>query len=140
MLRILTTRRLRQLERAEIDAKVFQDRAHGLAHTVLREQARIGLLEQARDKAVADADYWRARAERFIDQIALKQGIICTPTMTEEPAPEPDKIGSVFSALGHAEINTQTGPAGAAGAAPKVVGVDEAEARQAVQDLIASTK
>lgn len=107
-----------------------------LQHANVRGQVELALTRQARDKAERDANYWRTRAEKFIDQVGLRERIIATPTMTEDtPAPQ-SSMDSVFSALGHAEINTKSRPAGPASTGPAVTGVDTEAAKAAVADLL----
>jgi hypothetical protein len=104
-------------------------RAHSLRLTI-----RVELLEQARDKAEADARYWRTRAEKFIDQVALQSGTLSAPVMDPAPASQADDVRTVFSALGVSEINITT--AEAARAAPAVRQVDSRAAAAAVADLL----
>lgn len=99
---------------------------------------RLELVEQAREKADADARYWRERAERFLDQIGLRHGIITAPTMSPAPADEASsQAQSVFTALGIAEINHKDSGPGAAAAAPRVTGVDPTAAQAAVDAVLA---
>lgn len=106
----------------------------------LRLQVELPLVRQALTRAEQDANYWRRRAEMFIDQVGLRERIISTPTMTEEPPDAPSKVDTVFGALGIAEINPQTPPeAGAAHVAPQVTGVNAEAARAAVADLLERT-
>lgn len=103
----------------------------------LRLQVELPLVRQARDRAEQDAQYWRRRAEMFIDQVGLRERIINTPTMTEEPPPAPSSMDTVFGALGVAEIHAQT-PAetGAGHTAPLVTGVNMEDAKRAVAELL----
>lgn len=138
-MRFIGRRRLRELEeRAEL-AEDLRRQAWTLSHAVLREQAEKGLLRQALERAEADVAYWKARAEKFLDQIAFKQGMIISPTMTPEPAPTESHFDSVFAALGTSEINRDKGPAPASAApvAPTVEGVDAAAAQAAIAQALA---
>lgn len=137
MIAFLSRRRLRQLETAEQLVNDLRQQSWTLSHAVLRAQAERDLIRQAKEKAEHDAAYWRERAERFLDQIALKQGIISMPTMTEPEAPAVDKLEGLFSAIGVAAINSDHSPApGAASAAPTVTGVDPAAAQAAIDDAL----
>lgn len=106
----------------------------------LRLQVALPLVRQALAKAEHDAQYWRVRAEKFIDQIGLRDRILATPTMTDEPPAPTTSMDSVFSALGVGEIHRDTTPpASAAHAAPAVTGVDADAAHTAVAELLART-
>lgn len=134
--------RLRQqLEKAEQLVEDLRRQNWTLSHAVLQERAEKDLIRQARDKADGDAGYWRGRCERFLDQIALKQQIISSPTMTEPEAPARDKLDNVFSALGVSEIHHDKSPASsAAPAAPTVTGVDAAAAQAAIEATLGDVR
>jgi hypothetical protein len=122
------------LEKAQAEVAELRRHVQALEHTLLNKHVRVELQQQALTKAEADATYWRQRAERFIDQVALRERIIATPTMTEpEPAPT-SPMDSVFSALGQSEIRTKPQPP-AAGIS--VLGVDADAAHAAVEDVLA---
>lgn len=125
------------LERAQAELVELRRHVQALEHTLLNQRVRVELQHQALTKADADARYWRERAERFIDQVGLKSGIIAMPTMTEpEPAPPSTSMDSVFSALGTSEIHRPTQPPATA---VSVLGVDAMDARAAVDDLLGRT-
>lgn len=107
------------------------------AHAAVRYQIELDLTKQARATAEAQATYWRERAEKFLDQIALRQGIISEPTMTAAPEPTTSQAQSVFAALGIGEINSKDSGPGAAHAAPMLTGVDAAAAQAAVDAVLA---
>lgn len=112
---------------ARADVRAAEQHAHRL-------EIAFELTLQAKTFHELDAKYWRECAERFIDQIGLRTGIISAPTMTEQPAPPVDKVSTVFDALGISEISsTHRRPAGSPAA---VVGVDPVAAGAAVKDLL----
>jgi hypothetical protein len=125
----------RKLELLQLNQEQRRDQ---LTNANIRLQVELGLLKQARAKADADAAYWRERAERFLDQIALRQGIISEPTMTTAPEPVESQAQSVFAALGISEINHSPSGPGAATAAPLVTGVNAAAAQAAVDEILAT--
>lgn len=103
---------------------------------VARLRAELAAEVAARGRAEQDAQYWRTRAELFLDQIGLKSGTISTPTMTPPPAAsEPDKLDTVFSSLGKSEINSTSAHAAAPAA---VAGVSPQAAAAAIDDLLSS--
>jgi hypothetical protein len=113
-----------------------------IRHEAERLRLELALVKQARDRADADVRYWRDRAEKFIDQIGMKYGTLSVPTMTAAPPDETkgSHFDTVFAALGTSEINRDKNPpAGAAHAAPTVVGVDAAVAQAAVDELLQRT-
>lgn len=122
--------------------RIAEDRRQELAqtrHVVIRQQLELALVKQAREKADTDAAYWKTRAEKFLDQIGLKTGMIFAPTMTESEPPADSRQNTVFRALGVSEINADKGSgAGAASAAPTVTGVNAFDAMAAVHDVLAS--
>lgn len=59
------------------------------------------------DAAEARESYWRTRCEKFIDQVALRQGIIAEPSMREVPPPPQSAASTAFGALATTEINGQ---------------------------------
>lgn len=102
---------------------------------------RLALVDQARSKADADALYWRLRAERFLDQIGLRSGVIVEPTMTEPPPSVASHMDTIFGALGHSEIHRDKDSApGAATTAPTVTGVDLTAARAVVDETLAGVR
>lgn len=138
MIAVLSRRRLRQLEATELVVESLRRDAWTLQVTVLHERTEKGLLRQALEKADADAVYWKSRAERFLDQIGLKMGIIVEPTMSEPPAPTVDKLEGVFAALGISELTRDKDPSPTAVAtAPRVEGVDMAAAQAAIDATLA---
>lgn len=139
MIRLVTARRLRQLL---ADVEDLRRSRWNLTRQVLVEQAKLRLVEQAKDAAESREIYWRQRAERFIDQIGARDGIISGPTMTEPAAPPEDRMLSVFGALGKSEINQDKAPAAraASSAAPLVTGVDATFARQLVDETLAAVR
>lgn len=138
MLTLITRRRLRQLEAAELENKDLHKQTWLLSHQVLTERSEKGLIQQARDHYEELADYWKHRAELFIDQIGLRHGTIVQPTMQEPPAPVENKLEGVFGALGIAEINHDKAPSpGADSAAPRVEGVNPEAAKAAVEHALA---
>lgn len=118
--------------------KHLEQRSRLLGHEVIRLRQELALVRQAADKSEHDATYWRLRAERFIDQVGLRERIIAEPTMTDPPLPAADPMTTVFSSLGKSEIHQkQPPPGGAAHAAPTLTGVDPAAAQAAVDALLA---
>lgn len=131
-----THRRL-VLELQRIADKRRQERDDARQHAV-KLVIRLELLEQLKDRADADAAYWKTRAEKFLDQIGLRSGIISEPTMTPADSPVESRTDTVFRALGVAEINADKGSGpGAASTAPTVTGVNAKEAMAAVEDALA---
>lgn len=124
MLRIVRAAWLRQLEQLG-----WQTRLEAVR---LREQ--LVAAAAARERAEQDAQYWRERAELFIDQIGLRSGTIYTPTMTPQPASGPEaEVNTVFAAMGKSELPQEK----ARPAAPAAVtGVSPAAAEAAVDDLL----
>lgn len=121
--------------------RIGEDRRQELQQTrsiVIRQQLELALVKQARAKADTDCAYWKTRAEKFLDQIALRTGIISAPTMTESEPPTDSRTDTVFRALGRSEINHRDPAAGAASAAPTVTGVNAEDAMAAVTDALAS--
>lgn len=126
-----------RLETAEALVESLRRQAWTLSHDVLRERAEKDLIRQARDQAQADVAYWKGRAEKFLDQIAFKQGMISMPTMTEPEGPAGTTVDTVFSALGVEAIHRDSEPAPvAAAAAMAVTGVDAAAAQAALDGLL----
>lgn len=126
MFSILLSSRLRKLEAAAYRA--------ALEVAVLQQQ--LVAEKEHRARAEQDAQYWRTRAELFLDQIGLKSGTISTPTMTPPPAaPEPDELHTVFSSLGKSEIHSKSAHAAAPAA---VAGVNAAAAAAAIDDLLSA--
>lgn len=124
MIRIVRAAWLRQLEQLSWQARLEAVR--------LREQ--LVAADAARGRAEQDAQYWRERAELFIDQIGLRSGTIYTPTMTPQPASGPDDVvNTVFTAMGKSELPQSTARAAAPAA---VTGVSPAAAEAAVDDLL----
>lgn len=137
-LRLITVARLRTLL---VDADAVRTERWQLQLQLMETRTRLELLTVAKTHADGQIAYWRERAEVFIDQIGLKSGTLSTPAMTPQPEAEPDKMGTVFTALGKSELPASTIPAAAttATARPVVRDVDEAAAREAVADLVART-
>lgn len=121
--------------------RIGEDRHRELAQTrelVFRQQLELALVKQALAKAESDATYWKTRAEKFLDQIALRSGIISEPTMTPAGLPVESRQDTVFRALGVSEINADKGSgAGAGSTAPTVTGVNAADAMAAVHEALA---
>lgn len=116
----------------------LERRSRLLGHEVIKLRLELALVRQAADKSDHDATYWRLRAERFIDQVGLRERIIAEPTMTDPPPPAADPMTTVFSSLGKSEIHPkEPPPGGAAHAAPTLTGVDPAAAQAAVDALLA---
>lgn len=124
------------LEHVGAEAGELRQRIQSLEHALLNQRIRVELQGQALTRAEADVRYWRERAERFIDQIALKGGIIAMPTMTEPEPVLPTSVDSLLGTFGVSEINTKKTPSGAATA---VLGVNAADAQAAVADLLERT-
>jgi hypothetical protein len=123
----------------ELLASISQDR-----DTKVRENLKLAielqLVKQAREKADHDATYWRERCERFLDQIALRAGMLSAPAM-EAPTPSaPQDLGGVFAALNVGTINREPPPSGAAPTAPVLRDVDPAAATAAVEALLADIR
>lgn len=138
---LVSRRRLRQLEAAEALLTDLRREHWTLSVAVLHERAQKDLIGQARDKAEAEADYWKRRAERFLDQIGLKSGMISEPTMTEPPAPTVDKIEGIFAALGVSALTHDKDPSSlAVPTAPRVEGVDPAAAQAAIDDALGDVR
>lgn len=115
----------------------------GLTEAVLeRERLRVQtahLLEAQADLR-AQVEYWRSRAERFLDQIGATSGIIAAPTMTEPRAGAPsDDMRSVLGALG---IDTISSDAARFSSPPRpadstaVTGVNAEAAARAVREAL----
>ncbi len=52
-------------------------------------------------------EYWRTRAERYMDAIGVKQGVIASPVMMDTPrVPSTNAIGQIFEALRVTEVDT----------------------------------
>lgn len=121
--------------------RIGEDRRQELQQTraiVMRQQLELALVKQARARADSDAAYWKLRAEKFLDQIGLRAGIISEPTMTPAEPPLESRQDTVFRALGVSEINADKGSGpGAASTAPTVTGVNAQEAMAAVEDALA---
>jgi hypothetical protein len=135
---VVTRRRLRRLELAEAENASLHRQLFAAGLQVQHERAAKDLVSQARDHAEHQATYWRERAERFLDQIAFKQGMIAQPTMTEPPGPPSHQLEQVFTAFGIGEIHKDhQPPADAARAAPvTVTGVDPTAAAEALAGLV----
>lgn len=71
-----------------------------LYHAQAVNEALTAQLEECRRRET----YWRTRAEKFMDQIALRNGNISEPTMSEMP-PGPPPAAAVFGAFARTEIN-----------------------------------
>jgi hypothetical protein len=135
---VCTSKYLRDLD---VELQHLRELRLKLNMAVARQQGQVELLTQARDAYQQQADYWRARAERFMDQIGLSSGIISAPTMTEPASPEPDDVKSVFAALSVESVNTKESPTRAAApTAVSVSGVDSAAAKAAVDEVLASVQ
>lgn len=141
MITVVSRRRLRQLEATEALVESLRREHWTLSVSVLHERREKDLIQQAREKADADAAYWKSRAERFLDQIGLKTGIINEPTMTEPPAPTVDKLEGVFAAMGISTINPHKDPSSVAVAtATRVEGVDPAAAQAAIDEALGDVR
>lgn len=138
MLRRTHRRRLDELQRRYESQR---DDLNTARHALLRLKVELELVNQARTKADVDAAYWKTRAERFMDQIGVRAGIISGPTMGEPEQPVESRFDSVLSALGKSEINVNKGPEpGAVATAPLVTGVNAADAMAAVNDVLATVR
>lgn len=128
----------RDTEAAGARVDELRRRSSLLGHEVIKLRLELALVRQALEKAEHDATYWRLRAEKFIDQVALRERIIAEPTMTEPPQPAADPMQTVFSSLGKSEIHQlKPPPGGAAHAAPALIGVDATAAKAAIDELLA---
>lgn len=129
----------RELDGAKALIESLQKQAWTLSHAVLQERAEKALILEAKARAETDADYWKTRAERFLDQIGLRQGIISVPTMTEPAPARESTVDSIFGALGMEELPRDKSPVPAAArTAATVIGVDPAAATAAVNDALES--
>lgn len=127
MIRFITRRRLTALEDDLENARMELHRVRLAAQSVLTQKH---LAEQARDFYKEQADYWKPRAERFLDQAHLKSGTIDSPVMGEATPSAPSTMRGLMSALNKQEIHkTPSEPVPHAAA---ILGVDEAAARAAV--------
>lgn len=128
MIRLITFRRLVALEDEirDLGAEVHRVRQAGQA--ILMQQR---LAEQARDHYREQAEFWKTRAARFIDQEHLKSGTIDSPVMGEAAPPPQNHTQRIMAALNTREIHkhktSEEVPQPAA-----ILGVDEAAARAAV--------
>lgn len=127
MIRVITTRRLQQLE---LRLAVTQAELTKMSYALAQERSEKTLIAQMRDHCKAEAAAWERRATRLIDQIGVSSGTLGGPAMGEPAAPPPNPMRQVMRAL-----NTPALPAhraDAAPAAPHLLGVDEGAARAAL--------
>lgn len=125
MFSIVWSSRLRKLEMT----------AYTIAAEFVSVKQQLVAAQELQCRAEQDAQYWKARAELFIDQIGLRSGTLTTPTMTPPPAASgPDEMQTVFASLGKSEIHSKTSPAAPAA----VTGVNEAAATAAIDDLLST--
>lgn len=133
MIRFITRRRLTALEGDLENARMELHRVRLAAQSVL---AQKHLAEQARDHYKEQLDYWKPRAERFLDQAQLKAGTIDSPVMGEATPPAASTMRGLMSALNKQVINKT--PAEPVPPAAAILGVDERAARAAVADVLHS--
>lgn len=134
-------RRAARREQARTAIEGLRTELQRARHDLHRVDVELQLTRQARDKAEGDATYWRQRAERFLDQIALRAGMLSEPAMTEPPPNLLSQADTIFGALGQTAINQDNGPmASAAPAAPRVTGVDVTAARELIDDTLAGIR
>lgn len=116
MIRIITTARLRALERAEREAEGFR-----VAAQMFKQQAETWQKQ---------AEAWEQRASKFIDQIGCRDGILSAPAMQEPTAAAPSDTKRVMSILNRAE-RRPTAPDSAA-----ILGVSERAVSSALDGLL----
>lgn len=133
MLRIITARRLQQLEAGQHNAQL---EARDRVHSEDRLRFEIASLK-ARGMAVEkDRDEWKARASKFIDQVGVSSGILSSPVMGSADGPAAHDTRRIFSAMGRTELSTTTEaprPSPSAG----ILGVDETAAKAAISGALA---
>lgn len=64
------------------------------------------LLQSQLAEARADRDYWRARAERLLDNALMRKGEAAGPVMAPHAPPQEKTFGSVFGPLAVTEIES----------------------------------
>lgn len=132
MIRLITTRRLRTLID---DLRQATQEAHRLHQAAQLQLTGKLLAEQSRDHWREQAEFWKARASRFIDQEHLKAGSIDSPVMGEAARPAESTTQRIMAAINVREINKKTSseevPPPAA-----ILGVSDAAARAAVAGVL----
>lgn len=91
------------VRRLALDAALARE--FGYHHRIAELEAELGFERRRAEEAIARETYWRVRAEKFIDQIALRSGNIGEPTMTEVPPPPRDAAATAMAALSRTVIN-----------------------------------
>lgn len=132
MIRVITARRLQQLEDV-----LNSYRRTELSHAHLEERLRLELemVRQGRAFAEKDRDEWKARASKFIDQVGVSSGILSGPVMGSSAESAAHDTRKIFAALGRTELSSTTEaprPSSSAG----ILGVDEAAARAAISGAL----
>lgn len=132
MIRLISTRRLQQLELslASTRSELGAERQRALAAAM-----QLRLTEQARDFYKLEADKWERRASRFIDQIGVKSATLDSPVMGDPAAPPPSEVRQVMTALSTHALR-RTIDRDAAPAVPRILGVDETAAAEAVAGVL----
>lgn len=134
VIRLITARRLRELV---ADLRQATNEVHRLHQAAQVQLTGKLLAEQARDHFQEQAEFWKARATRFIDQAHLKAGNIDSPVMGEATPAPASAMQGLMSALNKREIRkhktSEEVPPPAA-----ILGVDEAAARAAVAGVFDS--
>lgn len=132
MLRVITARRLEQLEAALHDHRLEQ---LGRVRAEERLYAELGLVRQALERLEKDRDEWKARASKFIDQVGVSSGILSGPVMGSPAESAAHDTRKIFAAMGRTELSSTTEaprPSSSAG----ILGVDEAAARAAISGAL----
>lgn len=129
MIRVVTTRRLRQLE---ADLANARERLQTAMATFSTE---LALTRQARDFYQVEATKWERRACRFIDDIGVGSATLSGPAMSEPTAGPRDAVQGIMRSLNVSEINRpkpETPPSSSAA----ILGVSDAAAREAVAGVL----
>lgn len=139
MFRLVTARRLRQLE-ATILAR---DGVIGaLERDLVAGRTKVLMLEAQLFDAKQSAAKWEKRAERFIDQIGIASGTLASPAMAEPAAPAGDAVKGIFAALGVKEMRRvpiADGPGTSDSTfGGSILGVDAAAAADAIAGVFTS--
>lgn len=132
MFRVVTTRRLLELEATIGSLRTEVQHVRAAGQTILREKV---LAEQARDFYQAQATKWEGRASRFIDQIGVTSGTLATSAMDEPAAPPEHDSRRIFAALGHHSLKVLPDHARPSPSA-EILGVDADIARAAVEGAL----
>lgn len=128
----------REVDRLDARVQSFLDELRRLRHDNEVLRIELALVKQARDHAAHETTYWRERCERFLDQIAVRSGMISAPAMEQPPMASPSEFGNVLAALGHTELPSRdTFAPGAATTAPATLReVDPTAATAAVAAVL----